>query len=293
MTVSRRQVERLVRQLLDQALAGERIEPVIPSCRYLLAANWKMNMDVPSARRWCEHLAGFEPERCRLVVCPSHVLLWPVARAIENLGLRVSPGAQDLHHEPQGAYTGFVSAGMIREAGAEYVIVGHSERRAAGESDEQVALKLRAAIGAGLVPILCVGEDLERFEKGTGMKTVRLQLDAALSQASKAGFDPARLVVAYEPVWAIGTGKAASEGYAAEMAGFIRQRLAELFSWQAARQVRILYGGSADENNLERFARSPEIDGALVGTASLDADRFRRMTAVLERVKGMQAEVAG
>ena len=281
----------MVRKLVERALAGEKLPSAAPKPRWLLVANWKMNMNAASVDDWCARLAGFEPADCRLVVCPSHVLLWPAARAMRQHGCATALGAQDLHHEPRGAYTGFVSAAMIREAGAEYVIVGHSERRAAGESDGLVAGKVRAALEEGLTPIICVGENERRFRNGYGMKTVRLQLDLALSQAARHGLDPAGLVVAYEPVWAIGTGIAADDGYAAEMAGFIRQRLAELLSWEAARQVRILYGGSADEKNLQHFARHPDVDGALVGTASLDAARFVQMAKVLEMVKRHRPEV--
>src|SRR5690606_28284859 len=229
------------------------------------------------------------PGPVEVVLCPPFTALPAVAAVLEAGGAGpagaagpVALGAQDLHWEERGAFTGEVSAGMLTALGCRYVIVGHSERRALfGESDEIVARKVARARQAGLTPILCVGESLEERRAGRLEAVILGQLEAVLSR-----LDPAvGLVIAYEPVWAIGTGEAASPADAGEVARLIRRRLAAL-SAAAAGQVRILYGGSVNPDNAGAFFADPDVDGALVGGASLDAGAFTAIVAAAAAAVG-------
>ncbi len=201
------------------------------------------------------------------IVCPPFVSLPAVAEGLSGSGIRV--GAQNMHYEDKGAYTGEISASMVKEL-CEYVILGHSERRQRfGETDEMVAKKVTAAIGVGLKPILCVGETLAEREAGDATVVVQRQVRAALREVpSLEG-----VIVAYEPVWAIGTGVPSSPAEAQYIMEFIRGLMQEDFG-RSARELPILYGGSVDANNVAGFVAQPDIDGALVGSASLDADGF-------------------
>ena len=189
-------------------------------------------------------------------------------------------GAQDIYWEPQGAFTGEVSGAMIRDAGATHVIVGHSERRhVLGETDAVVARKLHAAIGAGLTALFCVGERLEDREAGSAKDYVKSQLDAGLEGFAKG--DLAAIVIAYEPVWAIGTGKTATPDDAEEMHRFVRRDVASRFGEDAASKVIIVYGGSVKPDNASSLLEREEIDGALVGGASLEVESFVKIASAV------------
>lgn len=237
----------------------------------LIAGNWKMHKSVGEALALVAALTGERrPEGVEVAVCPPFTALGAVARALEGSSIRL--GAQDMHWEAQGAFTGAISPLMLADVGCTYVIVGHSERRQLfGETDAAVGRKVRAAFAHGLTPILCVGERLDERDAGRTEAVVTGQTEAGI-----AGLTPeqiARLVIAYEPVWAIGTGRSASGEEANRVIAVIRGVLSER-AGAAAAQTRILYGGSVTPENAAEFARQPEVDGALVGGASLDAGRF-------------------
>jgi len=232
-----------------------------------------MYKTIAEARAYANALARRLPPAaaCDLLVLPPYLALPAVAAALEGTGVGV--GAQDLSWEREGAFTGEVSGAMIAEAGGTFVLVGHSERRhVLGESDATVARKLAAALAAGLQAILCVGERIEAREAGRAEAVVGEQLEAALSGRSAA--DMARVVVAYEPVWAIGTGRTATPEDAEGMHRFIRERVAAAFGHETAQALRIQYGGSVKPENAAGLLRREGVDGALVGGASLDADAF-------------------
>ncbi len=237
----------------------------------LIAGNWKMNM----LQREGSLLAGAirdavlaDPPPCEVLICPPATLL--AALASELAGSPVRVGAQDCHHRPAGAHTGDVSAPMVRDAGAEAVILGHSERRADhGETDALVRAKAEAAIAAGLQPIVCVGETLAEREAGAAEAVVEAQIGGSLPD----GFAAAGGVVAYEPVWAIGTGRTPTQADIAAMHARLRAVLTARFG-EAGRGVRILYGGSVKSSNAASILALPEVGGALVGGASLSAVEF-------------------
>ena len=235
----------------------------------VIAANWKMNILPSEAGGFAKRLlTGLQDVLgVRKIVCPSPLSLPVVAERLK--GSEVFVGAQNMHHESKGAYTGEVSPAMVREL-CEYVILGHSERRHLfGETDETVANKVNAAIAEGLTPILCVGETLAEREAGDATVVVQRQVRAALREVpSLEG-----VIVAYEPVWAIGTGVASSPADAQYIMEFIRGLMQEDFG-RSALELPILYGGSVDANNVAGFVAQPDINGALVGSASLDADGF-------------------
>lgn len=215
-------------------------------------------------------LAAPQRERVDSVVCPPFVYLPEAARQLR--GSAVKLGAQDVCAESQGAYTGEVSAAMLHDVGCEYVIVGHSERRSLyGEDDVLVARKFAAALSQGLIPILCLGEQLAERESGATRDVVGRQLEAVVSLTGIAGF--AGAVIAYEPVWAIGTGRTASPEQAQEVHAFIRQRLAERDA-KIADALPILYGGSVKAGNARELFAQPDVDGGLIGGASLKAEEF-------------------
>lgn len=239
----------------------------------LIAANWKMHKTVAEAAAFA---AEFVPmlesiPGCDLVVFPPATALATLSRAFK--ATRVAVGAQNVHWEASGAFTGEVSVEMIADAGGTWTIVGHSERRHLfGETDEAVARKLGAALAGGLSPILCVGEKLESRQAGEAESVVRRQLDAAF--APRSAGDLSRVVVAYEPVWAIGTGQTATPGDAETMHRFIRRTVEARFGAEAASTLRILYGGSVKPDNAAGLLGRPGVDGALVGGASLEAGSF-------------------
>lgn len=239
----------------------------------LIAGNWKMNTHVAEAAR----LARGIVERVgdvldvQVVVCPPFVSLDRVAEVLRDSQVRL--GAQDLFWENEGAYTGEISAGMLQAVGCGYVIVGHSERRQYfGETDETVRKKVAQALRRELVPILCVGETLAEREVGRAEEVVARQLEGALGGTDLD--DPVQLVIAYEPVWAIGTGETATPEQAGEMHRFLRGRLTERFGKDVGGGIDLLYGGSMKPDNAEALLAQTDVCGGLVGGASLDAESF-------------------
>ena len=243
----------------------------------LIAGNWKMNLTVPEAEDLARKLVGnFPPDlhqRVDVAVLPPFPLLSAVRAVLSAEDPFVMCGAQDLSPHDKGAHTGDVSGPMLCSVGCRYVAVGHSERRTDhGEDDALVKEKVAAALRHGLTPILCVGEGLDVREAGRQVEHTLAQLDGALDGVSKT--DAAGVVVAYEPVWAIGTGKVATPEDAQEVCGAIRERLRALYDDAVADRVRILYGGSVNAKNVAELMAQPDVDGGLVGGASLDADGF-------------------
>ena len=243
----------------------------------IMAGNWKMHHTHLEAIQVVQKLGyRLEPEdydRCDVVVCPPFTALRSVQTVIEADRLSIQLGAQNTHWEEEGAYTGEVSPVMLSKLNVTYVVVGHSERREHfGETDDMVNRKVKAVLAHGMTPIMCVGETLDEREGG--------QTEAKVSGQVKGGLDEVepeqvgQLVIAYEPIWAIGTGKNATPEDANETIGTIRSMVAGLFNEDAARSVRIQYGGSVKPGNIGAFMAMPEIDGALVGGASLDPDDF-------------------
>ena len=239
--------------------------------RKLLVGNWKMNSSLAANATLLAGLkAGAEKLNCDLAVCAPSLYLAQCQAELTGTG--IFWGAQDMSAHDSGAYTGEVSAAMLRDFGCRYVIVGHSERRTHhGETNELVAEKVKRALAAGVTPIVCVGETLAQREAGQTVAVVSQQLDAVLAVVEPD--DILGMVVAYEPVWAIGTGKSASPQMAQEVHGMIRTRLAAKNSVLAGR-VHILYGGSMRPDNAQNLLQMPDIDGALVGGASLNASDF-------------------
>lgn len=238
-----------------------------------LAGNWKMNLERRSALALVEAVRAYADRRedLEVAVFPPFVYLDEVARALA--GSRVRVGAQNCCDEAEGAFTGEVSARMLLDVGARVVILGHSERRHLyGEADSLINRKVHAALGAGLECILCVGETLAEREAALTREVVGNQLSAGLEGVDPAGLE--RVTVAYEPVWAIGTGKNASAAQASEVHTYLRGLLSEHFGPRLAERVRIQYGGSVKPDNAAELLSAPDVDGALVGGASLKAETF-------------------
>ena len=242
----------------------------------IMAGNWKMQKTVKEAVDFVTRLqkALGDWEETEAVVAPPFVALSPVAERLA--GTRIALAAQDCFWEEQGAFTGEISPPMLQDVGCRYVIIGHSERRAYfGETDETVNNKVKAVLSHDLLPIICVGESLEERERGDTFKIVERQIQEGLK-----GLDGAvvqTLVVAYEPIWAIGTGKTATPEQAQEVHAFIRGLVATIFSPEGAEGIRIQYGGSVKPDNVDELMAQPDIDGALVGGASLEVDSFARI----------------
>ena len=237
----------------------------------IFGGNWKMNLELGSAQRLARDVRNRLGSRGGLdvVIFPPFPLIHPVARIVEDS--RVKLGAQDVHPEVSGAYTGAVSAGMLASLGVTYVLVGHSERRHVfGDDDNRVACKLRRVVAAGLTPVLCIGETLQEREAGRTHTVLKRQLDTALSGCRVSE----GLVIAYEPVWAIGTGLTPRPDEVGALHGAIRDMVARLLGSGRADATRIQYGGSVKPNNAAGLMSQPGVDGALVGGASLDAGSF-------------------
>ncbi|MEC4183203.1 triose-phosphate isomerase [Adlercreutzia sp. R21] len=243
----------------------------------LIAGNWKMNETIPEAVVLAQEISNLaDPaalDAVDVAVCPPFVDLKPVKTVLEFDRVNIALGAQNVYWEPAGAFTGEISIPMIKEIGCTYCIVGHSERRNLfGETNEGVNLKARALIEAGIAPIVCVGESLSVRDEGVYLDFVTSQVRAAF--AGMDAEDAVRAVVAYEPVWAIGTGRTATPEQAEEVCTAIRATLAELFGDDVAQQVRVLYGGSMNEGNAGLLLAQPDIDGGLIGGAALKASSF-------------------
>jgi triosephosphate isomerase len=242
----------------------------------IIAGNWKMYKTIPEAEQLVKEvtkgLAGFDG--VEVVFCPPFTALSAVKTLLQSTPFYLA--AQNLHWKEEGAFTGEVSPRMLTEIGCDYVIIGHSERREYfGETDASVNLKAKAALAAGIKPIICVGETLTQRKAGETTALITRQTEAAL-----AGLDPARIpevVIAYEPIWAIGTGESSTATDANQVIGLIRQTVARIFGNKAANQLRIQYGGSVKPENIKEYMGQPEIDGALVGGASLKTDSFLKI----------------
>lgn len=238
--------------------------------RKIVAGNWKMNMTPSEAVKLVAELKDLVvSDSVDVVYCVPAIDIVPVVEAVK--GTNVQVGAENLYIEDKGAYTGEISADMLVDAGVKYVVIGHSERREYfGETDEFLNKKVKKAIEKGLTPILCCGETLEQREMGVTMDWIRLQIKSDL--AGVAAADVANLVIAYEPIWAIGTGKTATSDQAQEVCKGIRDCIAEMYDTATAEAVRIQYGGSVNAGNAAELFAKPDIDGGLVGGASLKAD---------------------
>ena len=248
----------------------------------LMAGNWKMNLNHLEAVHLVQGLAmalddaNFTYGDVEVVVIPPFTDIRSVQTVVEGDNLKIKYGAQDISTHESGAYTGEVSAEMLAKLGVSYVVVGHSERREYhGESDALVGEKARVALAAGMTPISCCGEGLEVRKEGRHVEHVLAQIDGALD-----GMDAeqaAKIVIAYEPIWAIGTGEVATPEDAQEVCGAIRARLAELYTPELADSVRVLYGGSVKSTNVADIMAQPDVDGGLVGGASLKAEEFSKI----------------
>ena len=245
--------------------------------RPIIAANWKMHKThleaIQAVQKLSYLLDQADAERVEVVICPATTSLRSVQTLIDSDRLPYGLGAQNVHWEDEGAFTGEVSPPMLGALRVGYVIVGHSERRSMfGETDETVNRKLRAVFAHGMTPILCVGETLRERDVGATEERVTWQVRAALAGVSSS--DAAKLVLAYEPVWAIGTGRNAEPSDAGQVIALIRQTIADLYDGALAQAVRIQYGGSVKAGNIRDFMAHPEVDGALVGGASLDPEEL-------------------
>lgn len=247
--------------------------------RPLVAGNWKMNLDLAQARELVADIRsrlvdlGADARKVEIAICPPAMYLFPAAKYVE--GSEIKLGAQNIYYEPKGAFTGEVSAAMVAESGARYVILGHSERRhTIGhlEDDRMINRKVKATIAAGMTPILCVGETSAERDDEQTFEVLTFQLRAGLIGVELESAD--QLVIAYEPVWAIGTGKTASPAQAEEVHVAIRKMIEEKYDADVAQAVRIQYGGSVNGDNAVELLGQENIDGALVGGASLTVEKF-------------------
>ena len=241
----------------------------------IIAGNWKMNKTPDEARALVEELIPLVADaECEVVVCPPFVDLCPVSKAIK--GTNIHLGAQNIHWAKSGAFTGEISADMLKKFGVEYAIVGHSERRQYfGETDATVNMRAKAALENDITPIICVGESLEQRERGETDEFVASQVRGALEGIS--ADDARRIVIAYEPIWAIGTGRTATAEMAEETITVIRKTLRSIFGNDAAETVRIQYGGSMNPQNAASLMAMENIDGGLIGGASLKAEDFSKV----------------
>jgi triosephosphate isomerase len=240
--------------------------------KFIIAGNWKMHLTQGEAKALIAQLRpSADAAPIDVVVCPAFTALAAAAAALQ--GSTIGLGAQDLFWEPQGAFTGEVSASMLADAGCRYVLIGHSERRTSfGETDQTIAKKLAAALLAHLIPIVCIGETLQERDAHHTWTTLTRQLEGGLHGLTTEA--AAGIVLAYEPVWAIGTGKTATPEQAQEAHAFIRQWLSKRFGGAVAERLRIQYGGSVNAGNAGSLLQQPDVDGALVGGASLKAESF-------------------
>ncbi len=249
-----------------------------------IAGNWKMNLNIDESVNLVNAtLKGMRDlEDVDVLIAPPFTALSAVKQATGKS--RILLAAQNMYSETSGAYTGEISGKMLREAGCTHVILGHSERRSLfKETNEMIDLKVRAAVALGFIPIVCIGESLEEREAGTTFEVLRNQLEGSLRNFIKEQFMPYDTILAYEPVWAIGTGLTATPGQAQEVHKFIREWVGKGFDSETADRVRILYGGSVKPDNISDLMSEEDIDGALVGGASLKADSFVQLIRFKEK----------
>ena len=240
----------------------------------IIAGNWKMFKTAAETRAFVK---AFKPQvesakDREIVLCSPFTALWALGDELK--GSSIAAGAQNAHWEEKGAFTGEISVGMLKEIGARYVVVGHSERRQYfGETDATVNKRTLAVLAGGLTPITCIGETLQEREANQTFKVLERQIKEGLKGLAS----PTAVVIAYEPVWAIGTGKTATPAQAEEAHAFIRKEFAKIYGDASAQAVRILYGGSVKPDNMATLMKEPDIDGGLVGGASLEADSFAKI----------------
>lgn len=244
--------------------------------KYIIAGNWKMNKLPSETYDFVKEVAeATKDSTCEVVCCTPFVCLAPAIEAAKGTNVKI--GAENLHFEDKGAYTGEVSADMLKDMGVEYVIIGHSERREYfAETDETVNKKVIKALEKGLIPIVCCGESLEEREAGITMDLITIQIKKAFANVSTD--DAKKVVVAYEPIWAIGTGKTATDDQAEEVCGAIRKVLEGLYDADTANAITIQYGGSMNAGNCAGLLAKPNIDGGLIGGASLKSADFAVIT---------------
>ena len=244
------------------------------SRKKVIAGNWKMNNNLTESVKLIKDLKeklAAETVNCNVIVCPPFTSLYEVSKLIEGTNIKL--GAQNMYFEESGAFTGQISASMLKSVGCEYVIIGHSEPRSIfGETNSLINKKIIKALSAGLKPIFCVGETLEEREKNITNDVIKTQIVEGLKDVNEEGL--ANIIVAYEPVWAIGTGKVATPQQAEDVHSFIRNLIKEKFSPAAAEKIVIQYGGSVKPDNAKELLGQSDIDGALVGGACLKADSF-------------------
>ena len=239
----------------------------------IIAGNWKMNKTASETKQFAEELKTILPKAkwCDVLVCVPAVNIPAAMRAFKDM--RVSVGAENVFYEKSGAYTGEVSAEMLKDLGVKYVIIGHSERRQYfGDTDITVNKKVHAALDADLHPIICVGESLEQRELGVTMELISLQVKSALAGVSAEKLR--KCIIAYEPIWAIGTGRTATPEQAGEVCTFIRATIRHMYGARIARSITIQYGGSMNPGNAAELLAQPDIDGGLIGGAALKPDQF-------------------
>lgn len=238
----------------------------------IIAGNWKMHNTPKEAVKLIIELKDkVKDANCEVIVCPTFTSLAPVLTLVENTNIKV--GAQNMHYEESGAYTGEISPLMLKELGVKYVILGHSERRQYfNEDDELINKKIKSALTHELIPILCVGESLEERESGIAFEKIKTQLQKDLNGIETEKI--ADIVIAYEPIWAIGTGKTATASDANEVIKYIREQIKKIAGEETGEKIRILYGGSVKASTIKEQMAQSDIDGALVGGASLKADEF-------------------
>lgn len=248
-------------------------------CKYLMAGNWKMNKTMSEAIVLTQQLCNQynrKWDNVDIVVCPPAIDIKSVYTVIDFDKTKIAVGAQNVHWEESGAFTGEISIPMIKEAGCEFCIVGHSERREMfNETDTSVNLKVKALIEADIAPIVCVGESLSMRDSGDYVGFIVAQVRAALAGLDEA--DMKKVVIAYEPIWAIGTGRTATPEQAEEVCAAIRATIADMFGKGVADACRVLYGGSMSVGNVESLLAQPDIDGGLIGGAALQSDSFRQL----------------
>lgn len=250
----------------------------------VVAGNWKMHKSLGEARVLAQELVSglSNLQKTKIILCPPFIALSTVREVLNHSTIGL--GAQNMYSAPEGAYTGEISGPMLLSVGCEYVILGHSERRHIfGETDEMVQRKVAAALQVGLKPIICIGETLAQRQEGQTLKIVEQQLAYALATVTPEQIG--NCIIAYEPVWAIGTGVNATPQQAAEVHALIRQLLATKYGSQVANEITIQYGGSVKPDNAAELIREPDIDGFLVGGASLKAGDFQQIATIVERTK--------
>ncbi|MBN2725446.1 MAG: triose-phosphate isomerase [Deltaproteobacteria bacterium] len=296
----RKVIEQLVRQtLLEMNHSETDLKPMVHAGtslntahhygkrQPLVAANWKMNQLSGTARSFMSDFQLRDRKNIQTLICAPHILL-PVLAAGKNQP-DLMLGAQNFYPEQSGAFTGEHNLDMLSDAGVQSVIIGHSERRNLfGEGDELLAKKLAMAVENKFLPIFCIGETLKERQDGATFRVLRNQLLTGLSSLKNPLPNPEMIVVAYEPIWAIGSGLTATADQAQEAVSFVRERLADRFSYSYANSIRILYGGSVNEKNASTLAAKPDIDGFLVGNASLDANKF---SSIIEQTAACKRKV--